>query len=845
MRVIVWLVWWNLRGRRARIALLIACLALAVAGRVAVGSLVAGVEMVAAREARGLLGGDLELASARPLTSEQLAAVTAVIPAGSTHLPVQGLVTMAAYGGAARPVELRAVPPGYPLVGRIDATEPVTVLHAGAQALVQTELLERLSVTIGDTVTLGDVSVRIAGILRDEPGLSASPFAAGPRVLISSATLEASGLAAYGARIRHQTLIAVPDSTQATAIAKQVNQALGNPADAAPPPGSMGPPIAGVTVRTAQDAQAQAARFLERFADYVRLTALVALLLGGVGVASLVRGQVVESLDDVAMWRVLGATPRQVQGIFLVQAGLLGVVGGVFGAACGAGAAWLIAVALPAWGLIPGWDVGVIAGGIALGCGTAVLFAWLPLAELQAVSPAAILRREHLAAGWRPAGSRTVLVALAAIGGGLVLLAAWDSRSWVVGPAFMATVLVAAGILQLIGHLALPQIARLRPPYPWLALAVGNLGRPGYRPVAAATAIGLAAFLGGALLIYRASLLAELDPTRRGGMPGLFVIDLQPDQVPTFRDLLRERDITEGSELAPVVRARYREPKRVVPTGTTREAEQERFFRNREQNLSFRPTLGTGNTIIAGTWMDPAGTQVEASLEVRFAARLGVKLGDPITFDVQGVPVTATITSLRQVDWSSFRPNFFVLLSPAALADAPQTWIASLPTLPDAERRALQAAVAERCPGASAYDVSEIVRKVLGLIGRLMWTIRAIALLALAAGLAVLIGMALATAASRRQDAALLIVLGARRRTLAAAVAAEFALIGLFAGSLGAILAVGGAWVVVGQVIGLDLSVPWLWLMGFVVALAAICVAVGAAACRQVWQVSPLAVLRE
>ena len=841
--ILLRLAWWNLRGRRARVLLLVACIALAVAGRVGVGTLVVGVEAVAAREARGLLGGDLELASATELTADQRTALAAALPAGSASLEVRTLVTMAGTGTTARPVDLRAVPAGYPLVGRLDASCPPEVLHDGAQALAQQDLFTRLGVEPGATIRLGDIDVRLAGILRDEPGLSASPFSPGPRVLVSLETLEATGLARHGARIRNTTLITIPDPLAAKRLARQVNKALGNPEDAKAPAGSMGPPLAGVTVRTADDAQAQAGRFLDRFADYVRLTALVALLLGGVGVASLVRGQVVESLDDVAMLRVLGATPRQVQGVFLLQALILGGAGGLVGAVLGAGGAAALTVVVPDWGLTPGFDGAVAGGGILLGALTATVFALLPLAELRTITPLAILRRDHLAAGWRPGGSGSVLAALAVIAAALVLLAAWDSHSWTVGPALMGTVLVAAAALYGLGHLLLPLAARLRPRATWLALAVGNLGRPGYRPVAALTAIGLAAFLGGALLVYRASLLAELDPAKRGGIPALFVMDLQVDQVDAFKALIKERGIEEGTLLSPVVRARYR-PKDADAAQDTREAEQARFFRNREQNLSWREDPGIGNRIIAGTWMDPHGTAIEASLEERFAGRLGVGVGDDVTFDVQGVPVTARVTSLRRVDWTTFRPNFFVLLTPSAISEAPQTWIASLPALPEKDRASLQVALTERFPGAVAFDVSEIVAKVLRLIDRLVLVIRLIALLALAAGLAVLIGMALATAASRRQDAALLIVLGARRRTLAASVAAEFAIIGLLAAGLGALLAVGGSWIVVGVVIGLELTIPWDWLALLAAVVATGCAVTGAIACRGVWRVEPLAVLR-
>ncbi len=842
---IIRLAWWNLRGRRARSILIVVCLAVAVLGRVAVSTVVAGVERHAAGEARNLVGGDIELISSRPLTNEEQATLAAALPAGTRQLQAQGLVTMAVSGKVqARPIDLRAVPEGYPLVGTLDASAPITEVADGA-ALVQPELLSQLAVAVGDEVQLGSVAVRIAGVIHDEPGWSASPFSPGPRVLISTATLARSGLAARGARIRYVTLLALTDPGAAKSTARVLKKAFDQDPDSQPPPGSMGPPLNGVSITTAADAQAQAGRVLERFADYVRLATLVSLLVGGVGVASLVRGQVMESLDEVAVMRVVGASAAQVRRIFLLQAVLLGTLGGIIGTVVGAAAAAALAAAVPDWGLTPRLEWQAALSGIGLGTITAGIFAWLPLTELAQVTPLAILRREHLSRpptmAWRQVGA-----GLAVIVGALVLLAALDSHSWQIGPALMGTVLVATAALYGIARGCLPLLARLRPPRPWLALAFGNLGRPGYRPVAAVVAIGLATFLIAVLVIYRASFLAELAPSRSGGVPSLFIIDLHRDELNDFRAFLNHEDIPiDDTLLAPMVRARYRDTcMAVAASDGTREAEQARFFRNREQNLSWRESMGPGNTLTAGRWLDPTGSAIEASLEERYAARLGVHLGDQVTYDVQGVPVTATVTSLRRVDWATFRPNFFVLLTPAAISDAPQTWVASLPPLPDGQRQAVQARFAERFPSATAFDVTAIGRKIVALVERLVLALHLIAVLAITTGLAVLMGVALATVANRREDHALLLVLGARRRLLIWAVASEFAMIGLFAAALGTLLATAASWLVIAEVIGLELTLPWLALGTLVSVVAIVCAGIGSWACRDAWRVSPLAVLR-
>jgi putative ABC transport system permease protein len=852
------LAWWMSRGQSGRVWLLVACIAIGVAARVCVGSFTGTFSRALAREARPLLGADLEVASNQPLSSAQRAELAAALPPGARSLDQLGFVTMALAPGSGRAgtVEVRAVAPGYPLVGRLAAAaredgtgriDPARLFAAPPCVFVQRELLAGLDVRIGGTLKLGTQEFAIAGVLVEDPGLGANPFTLGPRVLVDAARIAATGLTGPGARVRHVTMVATADPLQAEDAAARLRQAWQLPERSPTGFGGRAESPSGIALRTARQAQESVARIFDRLGDYLRLVSLVALLLGGIGVASLVRGFVRERLDAVATLQVLGASPARVVGVFLIQALGVGLAGGVAGAAAGSVVQNLLVALLR--GNLPvegglGLDLGAIAWGMALSVIVTVAFAALPLVEIRSLRPLAVLRGD--VPELRGRGAALLLGALGALL--FTAIAAVESRSLVLGPLFIASLLAGGALTYGLGRLGLGALARLRPASFGLRHGLANLARAGFRPAAATVSIGLAALLFGTLAVYQGSLQRELDPGSRSDLPSLFAMDIQPDQCDGFRALLAGEFGIDRVAMAPMVRGRYRGRNgAAVEHGqeVTREGERDRFMRDREQNLSWREQPGADDTIIAGRWIDDRADTVEASLEKRFAESLGARLGDTLSFDVQGVPITATVTSLRAVRWASLRPNFFILLSPHAIRDAPQVWVASLPPL-DAQRRArVQARLAERFPNVTAFDVSEAGARINAVIERIATAIRFIGLFCLGAGLVVLVGIGLSTARERRGDAALLKALGARNRVLAWSLAAEFGALGLVATVLGLAQALLLGWILVVQVLDLRLALPWTQLVLLGVGIVALSAGAGLLACREVFTAKPLAVLRE
>ena len=854
-----------LRRSRSRLLLAGLCLAVGVAARVLVGGLDARAEALVERETRNLFGGDLEVASFQPLDT---AIIEQALP-GSSLVNTAGFVSMAAGpGGAARPVEVKAVAPGWPLAGTLRlaadgsataATVPAATIHtAEPTCAVEPELLRLLGLRVGNSLRLGQLDLRIAAVVAAEPGRSANPFQLGPRVLFDLRHLEATGLSGLGSRIRHQVLIRLgPGDDDLTASASRLQDKLGIPV--ADRQSDAGTPNQGVVVRTCRDASRMIAESIGRFADFLRLLALSALVMGAVGVGALIRALLAEQRDSFAVLRTLGVTPAGIIAIALIQAAVLGLIGAVAGIALGSIAANAAAAALH--GLLGfelgyGLDPGAMVAGGGLGLAAAVIAAVPAAIAAGSDPPLAAFRASATGADESPSRASRLATGLwlVVVLGLLSAIARIETSSWLVGGGYILAVALSAAVLAILARILLPVAAAIgrRGPIA-IRLGLGNLARPGYRPAAAFAALGLVAVVLGFLATYRASWLAEVDPSKRGDLPAYFALDVQSDQLDGYREMLRGLGI-DDVQFGPRVPARLRaindqSAAMDAAEATTRESQRSRMFRNREQNLSWRSQPGADNTIVAGTWMDTSETAnpaspVEASVELRWAQQVGISLGDRLRFDIAGSEVTATVTSLRRVDWLGFRLNFFVLLSPHALVGAPATWLTSIGRCDAATKIRLRDTSAARFPNVTLIDLEDAGRTAVGLIQRMGIAIRTLAFFAVAAGLAVVAGLGLATAAARRSDAALLAVLGAGRSLVLTALAAEFAALGLLAASVGVLLGAGTGAGLLGF-LDVGLTVPWTDLALIVVVMSATAATVGVLACRSAVTAPPLAVLRE
>jgi putative ABC transport system permease protein len=829
------LAWRETRGSWRGFLSFLACVALGVAALAGVGTLGANLDRALAREARALLGGDVEARSARPFDTHTAGELAALAREGATVTYVRELVGMArGPDGRTLLVELKAVEPAYPLYGHLEITpsRPLGTLVGDGGVVVGADLPGRLGLRVGDRLALGAIELTVRGVLEREPDRPASVVALGPRVLLAPADLDRAALIQPGSRVRYRALVRLPAEESARDVRDRLTSAA---------------PDAAVRVVTFDDAQPGLRRFFSQATTYLGLVGLVSLLVGGIGVASSVATFLRRRLATIAILKTVGAESGTVLLAYVIQAAALGVAGSVAGAALGVAMQPLLVRALGdvvTIGVEATPHVPTVMRALAMGVLATLLCALWPLVTLRAVKPSLILRNET---GARlPRAPRPYAVALPIVLG-LAGLACWQAGSLRAGAIFVGASIAALVLLAALGR-GVALIARRVPAARSSAVrhGVASLYRPGGQTAGIVVALGAAVMLLVSVALLERSLLHHLDHAEREQAPSFFFIDIQPDQRDRFEALVTE---TGGvrPDITPVVRARLAavqgEP--VTRDLVRRRASDKSWFYTRDYVLTWSATPPPRNTILRGQWWNGRSANGPlVSIEEEAARVLGVDVGSRITFDVQGVPVEAEIANVRAVDWQTFGANFFVIFAPGALDGAPAMYLATARVPPSAEAR-VQDAVVTTFPNVTAIPVRDVLERVASVVDRLGLAVRAIGIFSLASGIVVMLGALAATRYQRLYESVILRTIGATRATVARAFAVEYGCLGIAAGAGGTALAALLAWIVLRFV----LAVPWtfepLALAGGVVVATMSALGVGFLATFRLLGAKPLAVLRQ
>lgn len=803
----------ELRAGLAGFRIFLGCLALGVAVIAGVGSLAAAVDAGLARDARALLGGDVEL---RLFHRTADAAERAYLAAHGTVSAVAEMRAMARTrdGGATSLIELKAVDRLYPLYGRVtfagpEAGAPASLAAALALrdgvwgAVAAPALLDRLGLHIGDRIRIGDAVFALRAALGHEPD-ALGGFALGPRVLIARPALGATGLIAPGTLVSYAYRLRLPPGRSAQAVTAGIRAAF---------------PNAGWRIRQFNDAAPGLQRLLDRLAVFMMLVGLTVLLVGGVGIANAVTSYLAGKSETIATLKCLGATRRTVFATYLAEILILAAGGIGLGLVLGALAPAIAAPLLPAQ-LPVRVQPGLYAGPLLLAAGfgvlTTLVFALWPLGAAAEINPASLFRARVEPLLARPAPRCIAAVAVAALlEAGLAVASAPDRRIalWAVLAA-----LVALAIFRLAAAALLFVLRRAgRPRHPALRLALANLVRPGARSAGVLASLGLGFAVLAAIVLVAGNLSREIGTRLAGQAPSFFFIDIQPDQVADFDRLLHTMPgVTELARM-PSLRGRIT-ALNGVPVARAAIAADARWAVDSDRGLTYAATLPAGSQIVAGHWWpsDYAGPPL-VSFDAGLARGMGLKLGDTLTVNVLGRPLTARIASLRDIDWTSLGLNFALVFSPDALAGAPQTHIATARTAGPAEDAALERAVSRRFPNVSAISVRDALATLAHLLDAVAAALTAVSAVALVAGVLVLAGAVAASHRRRVYEAVVLKVLGATRGEVARAYLLEYGLLGLTAGVLAAALGTVAAWLVLTRV----MRAGWIFLPGAVLATVA------------------------
>ena len=833
------------RGARARLAFFVACLSVGVSAVVAVAGLSSSLDDGIRVEARQLLAADLAIVGNRALPAgfDPIAAA-GEDPAGirQTHIEEAPTVVAAPPSAPGRPgasqlVELKAVTGDYPFYGTLvlRPARPLAALLAPDTAVVASDLLARLHLRLGDQLRIVGLAFRIAGVVLSEPDRVGVSFTVGPRVFISGAGLARTPLMGRGSRISHRLLLEFPPGTPGTRIqaaAERLKDNIPNPAF--------------YRVETYRDAQPALRENLARVERFLGLVALLSLFVGGIGVAESVRAWLAGRLDAIAVLKCLGMRPREIFLLYLGQTALLGLAGSLVGIAAGVALQQVLPGLFPDLipaGLVHPWQPLALVRGLVLGLGVAMLFSLAPLSAVLRVPPVRVLRREAEPLPRHPLASLVTGVTLVA---GILALAVVQSRSWLLGAQFTGGVALATVALAGAALLIVRAVRRLPRDFarPWLRQGLAALARPGAATFGAMVALGLGVLVVLAMSLVERRLAGEFARQLPTDAPSAFLIDIQPDQWPGVQALLERAGATHV-ESVPVVTSRLAAVDGVSVDDLAAHRPKDRNRRwllTREQRLTYLRQLPADNVIVAGAlWSDPARSEV--SVEESFAEDLKLHLGSVLRFDVEGVPIDLTVTSIRKVNWRSFGINFSLVVEPGVLDQAPQQRFAAVRLPPGGEQR-VQDLLAASYPNVTVLRIRELLAKVAKVLNRIALGVRFLGSFTVLAGIAILAGAVSAGSARRGREVALLKTLGMTRRGVAVHFAVEYALIGLAAGAIGACGAAILAWAVVTRGFNLPGRFEPLPLVIGVAASALLTVAAGLAASGRALQRRPIEVLR-
>ncbi len=785
----------ELRGGLRSLWVFLACLTLGVAAIAAVGTVRESIRQGLSREGATILGGDAEIQlTYRRASAEERAWMEGAAREISEIVDFRSLAVAQAGATARRGLtQVKAVDGAYPLYGEVRLEPPLALDEALAGrdglpgAVMERLLAERLGIAPGGRFRLGRQEFVLTALLLREPDNGGGGFSLGPRTIVRSADLRGSGLIVPGTLFQTAYRLRLPPGTDLDALAARARKAISG---------------GGFRWRDSRDGAPGVREFVDNLGRFLVLVGLAGLAVGGVGISAAVRAYLEGKVTVIATLKSLGAEGRTIFQVYLIQLGILGLLGIVLGLGLGAMAPLLLAPVIEARLPIPvvsGLHAGPLAEAALYGALVSALFTLWPLARTERVRAAALFRDASLGlSGW-PA-PRYLLFGLALLAA-LVGAAAWFSpapglAAWAAGgiaAAFVALLGAALLLRLLAGGLARrPALRR----FPTLRQALGAVGGPGGETVSVVLSLGLGLSVLAAVGQIDYNLRSAIAQDLPEVAPAFFVVDIQKDQLPAFRERLNRIEGVSRIEAAPMLRGMITR----INGRPAREVVGDHWVVTGDRGITYSQAPPDGSTVVAGEWW-PEGYDgpPQISFSVHEAEEMGLKLGDTLTVNILGRDITGTITSFRNVDFSTAGMGFVLSMNPAAISAAPHTYIATVYADPDAEAALLET-MAEAWPNITAISVREAIDRVSGVLRGIAAAVTYGALATLLTGVVVLIGAAAASEQQRTYEAAILKTLGATRIAVLVNFSLRSGLMGASAGLVA--VGVGGAagWAVMTRV---------------------------------------------
>ena len=792
--------WRDLRAGELR--LIIVAVLLAVAALTSVGFFADRLQSGLQRDARQLLGGDVVVVSDNPAPAVfvQQARQQGLQTVATASFPTMARAAQE-QGGASRLVALKSVEPGYPLRGVLHLNQgpgqpdlEVRAIPESGHAWVDAPLLEALGLKLGDRLLLGDASFHISHIIAIEPDRGAGFMSFAPRVMINSADLPATRLVQPASRITYRLAVAA-QADAGRGAERAAQDYLGWAQELAKS-------LHGVRVESLESGRPEMRQTLDRAEKFLSLVALLSALLSAVAVALAARAFANSHLDASAMLRVLGQSQRRIALAYVVEFVSIALAASAAGVLLGWAVhhvfIWLLAGLVES--ALPGASLWPALFGMGMGLTLLLAFGLPPVLQLAQVPPLRVMRRDLGAL--KPASWLVLGVGVTGFAA-LLMVASRDIKLGLIAVGgFAVAVLLFAGLAWLAVKL-LRQVVNEATAPRWLVMATRQVSaKPVYAVVQVSSlAVGLLALV--LLVLLRTDLIASWRKATPADAPDRFVINVQPDQAQDFQAALKKAGV-HSYDWYPMIRGRLIAVNDKAVSPDDYEEDRAKRLVDREFNISTAETMPDHNQIVGGRWQ--AGEQGAISMEEGIAKTLGLKLGDTLRFDIGGEESEARITSLRKVDWSSMRANFFVIYPVQHLDNVAVTYLAAY-RAPDI--KGFDNALVNEFPNITNVDLSSTLAQVQQVMDQVIRAVEFLFGFTLVAGLVVLFASVTGTREERAREYAIMRAVGARSGLLQQVQSAELAGVGLMAGFLASCVALAVGWALARWVFDFEWTILW------------------------------------
>ena len=845
--------WRDLKSAPGKFGFVVLSVAVGVAALVGVRGFSGSFRQTLSLEARSLMAGDLSARILHEPTAEEKGKIAAIVrPDGIRSTWVTETISMASVPPDPLPVlvSLKAVDPAeYPYYGEAVLEPGISLRQAldGDSAVVAEEFLIRLGARVGQTLRLGGRDFKIAAVLKQEPDRMTAGAGLGPRVMISQAALERTGLLVPGSRAADRLLLKLPEKlpagvtagADAAAVRKQLETALPD-----------------ALVMDYREGNPSLTAGLDNSTAILSLICLVAMVLGAIGVAMAMHAHLEQRMDMLAILKALGAGSGDLLRIFLLQTLGLGLAGGLLGVAAGVG----VMAALPSvlGKLLPfqatlefPWRS--IAAGLGTGLLTTLLFCLPPLLDVRGVRPVLVLRRlvepgpesviAWFARWWARRLQLGISVAVVAALGGI----AWAlSDSAKVGTWFAVLFAIALVVLLVLAAVALWTLrfllnrVRLRLPS-FLRHGLANLYRPGNQSAAVLAALGTGVMLILAVYLMQAALLRDLRETASPKLPNIFLVDVSTDEIAGVKEFFaHQAGVSQALDLMPVVTGRFISLNGQPVEQLKGQHYPLRMLKNAE--LSWADAPPDGDKVKQGKWWTDASA-AELAISEGMAERLHLGVGSAVEVEIGGTVRALKVSAIYRADGQHLGARVSFVLPSGQLKDQPSTWYGGVHIDPR-QVATMERAFFQAYPTITVINLADVLERIESVVAQITFVVRFLAGFSILAGLTILASSIASTRFRRMREAVVLKTLGATRMRIVRTFSVEFSVLGLLAGAVGVIFANLLTRVLLHK-LEVEFHIEWTATLIALVGTAVLATATGWIASYRILGLRPLEVLRE